>query len=122
MADWSELKEKVLFDCVKRLDSLGLQYAIIRTNGEKIGSLNVTELQEKKRGPNRYGPKELKNYVSPVLMGMNVGEEATIPCGKFDVKALHSSITAHASSIWGNGSYASSRSKDNDSILILRVS
>jgi L-aminopeptidase/D-esterase-like protein len=121
MADWSELKEKVLSDCVKRLDSLGLQYAIIRTNGEKIGSLDVTQPQEKKRGPNRYGPNELRNYIAPVLTDMNVGDEANIPCGKFDVKALHSSITAFASGIWGNGSYASSRSKDNDSILILRV-
>jgi len=120
--NWSELKGKVLFDCVKRLDSLGLQYAIIGPNGEKIGSLSVPQTQEKKRGPNRYEPNELKNYIAPILTDMNVGDEASIPCGKFDMKALHSSITAFASGIWGNGSYASARSKEDDSILILRVS
>ena len=122
MTDWSELKEKVLLDCVKRLNSLGLDYAIIRTNGERIGTLNIAQKVEKKRKPNKYAPMELRNYIIPTLKDMNVGDEAKIPVGKFDVRSLQSSITSYASSIWGNGSYASSRTENNESILILRLS
>ena len=124
MTEWSELKEKVLLDCVKRLESLGLQYAIIRTNGEKVGSLDVTQPkgEKKRRGPNKYGPRELKNYVTPILMEMKIGDEASIPRGKFDLKSINSSVTSTASHMWGKKSYVSSTSKENETVSILRVS
>ena len=123
MTEWSELKEKVLLDCVKRLESLGLQYAIMRTNGEKIGSLDVVKPKEKKkRGPNKYDPRELKNYVTPILMEVNVGDEVSIHRGKFDLKSINSSVTSTASHMWGKKSYVSSTSKENETVSILRVS
>ena len=122
MTEWSELKEKVLLDCVRRLESLGLKFAIMRVTGERIGSLDVvTPKQRKKRGPNKYGPRELKNYITPILSEMKIGDEASIPVGKFDLKSLNSSITSTASHMWGKKSYVSSALKNSESVSILRV-
>jgi hypothetical protein len=121
MTDWSELKEKILVDCVKRLDTLGLKYAIVRTNGEKIGILTIKETRDGKRGPNKYGRMELKNYISPLLDKMKPGDEISILCDKFEPNAVQASATAIANIRWGKGSYASTRTKDNKHILLMRM-
>ena len=54
MTEWTELKNRVLIDALKRIDSLGVQYKIITPDGKEYGALVAvvpTPEKVRKRAP-----------------------------------------------------------------------
>lgn len=123
MTEWSDLKEKVLGDCLKKLKALGLEYAIIHHDGTVLGTLSVEQKKErKKRISNKYGHMELKNHVSPIISDMQPGDERKVPMLHFDPQALQSSVASAAFHMWGPKSYVTSRVNVDNCVSIMRIS
>lgn len=124
MTEWTELKNRVLIDALKRIDSLGVQYKIIAPDGREYGTLVVVApMPEKvrKRVPHKYAHNALKNYVVPFFTLMVPGDEVFVPVGDFDLKSVQSSVSSHAGQMWGAGNYVTARDPVRNGVNLLRV-
>lgn len=124
MTEWTELKNRVLIDALKRIDSLGVQYKIIAPNGMEYGTLVVAApVPEKvrKRAPHKYPHNALRDYVLSYITTMGPGDEVLIPVGDFDLKSLQSSVSSRAGQMWGAGNYLTTRDPLRNGISLLRV-
>ena len=124
MTEWTELKNRVLIDALKRIDSLGVQYKIIAPDGKEYGTLVVAApVPEKvrKRAPHKYPHNALRDYVLGYITTMGPGDEVIIPVGDFDLKSLQSSVSSRAGQMWGAGNYLTTRDTMRNSIEVLRV-
>jgi len=124
MTEWTELKNRVLVDALKRIDSLGVQYKIIAPDGREYGTLVVvvpTPEKVRKRKAHKYAHKALKNYVMPFLTPMAPGDEVFVPVGDFDLKSVQSSVSSHAGQIWGASNYVTARDFVRNGVNLLRV-
>lgn len=124
MTEWTELKQRVLIDALKRIDNLGVQYKIIAPDGAEYGTLvavQPTPEKERKRQPPKYERNALRNHVLGFIGTMNPGDEVFVPVGDFDVKAVQSSLSSRAGTLWGEGNYLTSRDSKRSGVTILRV-
>ena len=126
MTEWTELKNRVLVDALKRIDSLGVQYKIIAPDGTEYGTLvafvpTPKKEQTRKRAPHKYPRNALRDYVTPYLYTMVPGDEVFIPFGAFDVEALQSTVASRAFHMWGAGNYVTSRDLTRCGVSLLRV-
>lgn len=124
MTEWTELKQRVLIDALKRIDSLGVQYKIIAPDGKEYGTLVVAvpaPEKVRKRAPSKYPFNALKNYVMPFLDPMGPGDQVFIPVGDFDLKTVQSSVSSRAHKKWGSGNYLTTRDALRNGVEILRV-
>ena len=123
MTEWTELKNRVLIDALKRIDNLGVQYKIIAPDGKEYGTLVVAApVPEKvrRRGPRLYPFNTLKRYVMPFLESVPPGEQVFIPAGKFDIDRLQSSASSRAHEAWGKGNYRTTKNTVRNGIEVLR--
>jgi hypothetical protein len=124
MTEWTELKNRVLIDALKRIDSLGVQYKIIAPDGKEYGTLVVAApVPEKvrKRAPHKYPHNALRDYVLGYITTMGPGDEVIIPVGDFDLKSLQSSVSSRAGQMWGAGNYLTTRDPIRNGVEVLRV-
>lgn len=124
MTEWTELKNRVLVDALKRIDSLGVQYKIIAPDGKEYGTLVAvvpTPEKVRKRAPHKYAHNALRDYVLGYITSMAPGDEVFIPVGDFDVKSVQSSVSSRAGQLWGFGNYVTSRDLTRNGITLLRV-
>lgn len=117
----SEIQKKTLFNALKLLDALPVEYIVVRADGEfhKRGALSLATAEPKKR-VFKYPFGEVAKYVDQFLAGIQVGDVAVIPVGPYDLDTIRASATARASKQWGNGSYNSMTNAAGD-YEILRV-
>ena len=124
MTEWTELKNRVLIDALKRIDNLGVQYKIIAPDGKEYGTLVVAApVPEKvrKRAPHKYPHNALRDYVLGYITTMGPGDEVIIPVGDFDLKSLQSSVSSRAGQMWGAGNYLTTRDPIRNGVEVLRV-
>lgn len=124
MTEWTELKQRVLLDALKRIDNLGVRYKIIAPDGAEYGTLMAVQPQpekQRKRKPPKYERNALRDYVLGFIGKMAPGDEVTVPVGDFDIKAVQSSLSSRAGSLWGEGNYLTTRDSKRTGVTILRV-
>jgi hypothetical protein len=124
MTEWTELKQRVLLDALKRIDNLGVQYKIIAPDGAEYGTLVVAApVLEKvrKRAPHKYPHNALRDYVLGYMTPMVPGDEVFVPVGDFDLKSVQSSVSSRAGQMWGAGNYVTSRDLTRCGVSLLRV-
>lgn len=125
-----DIERKAIMDAIAVLDRTGCQYKVIRADGSTYG--NIVEAEPAKRRTidkrqeegRRHG--ELKDYITQfITTDTPVGQVVLVPLDKYILKTLRSSVCAHCSQMWGNGTYMTSssekgievmrtKSKDND--------
>lgn len=123
MTEWTDLKQRVIFDIVKRLDALGVPYKIITPAGEH-GTLTVVQpkpVKTGKRGPDKFPRHSMLNYFMPYIKDLNPGDEVFIPSDKFGYKALQSGISSWCVRNMGEGSIVTMRDKVKDGVSVLRI-
>ena len=123
MTEWTELKQKVLLDTVKRLNALGVSYKIISPSGE-FGELVVAPpvpVREVKRRPDTFPRGEMKAHYIDSITQLNPGDELSIPAGKFGIKALRSAISSWCVTHWGAGCAVVASDKDKATVNVLRI-
>lgn len=125
MSNWSGLKQRVLDDVIKRLDTLGVQYRVIGQDGTSYGTWSDAKVETKTvtkyRTGNRYPYGALKRHALAYMEPLQPGDECEIPLENFDVDSLHSSVASWAIRLWGMGNYVSARDKDTCVIRVLRI-
>jgi len=126
MTEWTELKQRVLLDALKRIDNLGVQYKIIAPDGAEYGTLvavqpKVKPVKARVRRSPKYAQGELKTYISPFVDELQPGKEVFVPIDKYDVEAIQSALAGYGFKYWGGGNYVTERDWSRSGVTILRV-
>ena len=116
----NQIEKAVLTKVFGVLDSIGVQYAIVDSDGNKHGALNVAQEKKAKRRRSIYPLGEIKGYIMPYMQNMMINTTIQIPAGKYDAKILRGSVSSYATQMWGAGNYKSSVSADKKSVEITR--
>ena len=114
-----EIQQKYLQAAIRQLSILPVKFAVIDDEGNKYGTLEITE--ERKRKKFLYPKGAITVYVLPYIKDLTVGDVAVIPYKDWNRKSLQSGLTACASRLWGNNSYTSCASKDTNHVELMRT-
>lgn len=107
---------------ISMLKSCNFMYAIVDSDGNKHGMLEVNHKNRKKRGPLTYPMGTLRNHYLPFIKNMTDDSVGEVPIDDFDMETLRSSLCAYMSTHWGKGSYSTTIDRDNNSIIVHRYS
>lgn len=107
---------------ISMLKSCNFMYAIVDSDGNKHGTLEVNHKNRKKRGPLVYPMGTLRNHYLPFIKNMTDDSVGEVPIDDFDMETLRSSLCAYMSTHWGKGSYSTTIDRDNNSIIVHRYS
>ena len=116
-----EVQKQAMEKAITWLIAAGCKFAIIDPDGNKHGTLDVTEKNGKKR-PSIYPHGELSSYVAGYLTGIEVGAVAEVPLGKYERRSIVSSCSSWMCRYFGNGTHTASFNKKNNSVEVLRIS
>ena len=72
-----EVQLKLLQRCIRDLNALGCAFAIVDSDGNKHGTLEVNEPKTKRDLIFKFG--SIRKYIVPYIENLNVGEVAEIP-------------------------------------------
>jgi hypothetical protein len=115
-----EIQKKTLQKAVDLLDSLKFTYAIVDTDGNKYGTLDVNSKKKGKRKPSEFPHGEKRAYVNGYLQNMKVGDVVVMPWGKYG-KLLQGSVLSWFCKTHGAGSGTSTINPSNQTIEVLRL-
>lgn len=76
------IQTRVLINAVKLLDAVGFQYAIIDSDGNKTGNLEVVTKPKRRKALYPHG--EVIKHIKPYIDNIKVNTTVEIPVGKFD--------------------------------------
>jgi hypothetical protein len=108
------LHKRALDNAVKLLNAVGAQYAIIDSDGNKVGDLNVVTKAKRRKALYPHGA--VSKYIKPFIDRARVNYTYEIPVGEFDLATVYRSVSSHASKTWGNGTH-SITSKDGKVLI-----
>lgn len=109
------LQKKALSNMLKGLQTLGCNFIVVDSDGEKHEHGDVAERVFKFR----YG--ELINYYTPFVKDLNPGDSVEIPADKYPLDKIQSGVGSILSKAWGNGSYITAQNPDKNVLEVLRV-
>jgi hypothetical protein len=113
------IKDRILKDCVSRLDALGLDYAIIDFKGKTIGTLVVSEKEA--RAPRQIPWEDLYHF-SDILKSSNIGDVYEFkPLEGHSLNSLQSQVASAAVRLVGKGNYATCRNNAKNTIEFMRI-
>jgi hypothetical protein len=115
-----EIEQKTLQNALRLLDSLGCAYAVIDPDGQMHGTLKLAEPEKKKKAPARYPHGSVSNHVRQYLSKMT-DNILVVPVAEFDIDVIQSTVCSILGKEWGEGSYHTSRTKDNSSVEIIKL-
>jgi hypothetical protein len=113
-----EIEQKTLSRVLTLLDTLGFPYAIIDGDGVKHGGLEIAVASNKKE--RRYPHGAPTRYVRQWMDNME-GNLLEIPVGDFDIDTIQSLACSEAGERWGQGSYTTTRTSDNQTLQLMRL-
>jgi hypothetical protein len=115
-----EIQTKVLNKAIAMLQAVGVQYAIVDTNGNKYGTLPIQPAKPK-RSPHTYPFGTITKHIKPYIDPLKVGESVAIPIQPFDKGTISSSVSSYCFKLWGKGSHAGTTTKDGKFYEVLRL-
>lgn len=113
-----EIKRVVLERAINMLQALKAQYKIILNDGSEFGELEVVKSN---RRPLRYPLGALRDYYSPFIKDMNVGDVVVVPIGDFDIDSIQGGICSFAGTTWGLKSVVTHRLPDENTVEVMRL-
>lgn len=106
---------------ITMLNAANAQFKIITQDGSEFGTLEVKEIKERKRKPNKYPYGTLKAYFIGYVDGLQPKDAIAIPFGRFEPEELRGPICAWCCTHWGKGSINTVINKELRQIEILRL-
>ena len=113
------LEQKALNNIFKGLQSLGCSYVIIDKDGADYTYGEAFKKGRKKKGKHPHGA--IRDHYWPLLQDLAPGNTTEIPAGQFSIDDIQSGVAAKASTIWGPGSFVTSRNREKNVLEVLRV-
>lgn len=118
---FKDIKGRALAQVIATLDALNCSYKIISADNQTFtrGVVFGGKEGRKRRTDRPYGM--VAAYYKPYIVGLKVGETATIPAHKeISADDIQGSATAWMAGTWGKGSYASMINKSRE-VEVLRI-
>lgn len=114
-----DIKNIAITRAIKQLTVMGCKFKIIGDDGSVISDTLPEPKPKIKREHNKV---EKACAYKEKLQNIKPGEVVTISANDHvGVKEIQASVTSFMASHFGNGSYISQRSKDGNSVTVLRV-
>jgi hypothetical protein len=114
-----QIKQTTLKKAIVLLNAIGAQYAIIDTDGEKHGNLEVIEQRKRRKGLYKHG--ELTAYCMSNFKELAVGDVLIFPIGPYPIKDMQRTLSSWICKQYGNSTHTTCMSEDRQSIEVLRV-
>ena len=114
----NQIEQNVLTKVTNVLHNLGLKYAIVDSDGNKHGDLEVVTKKKRVRSVHPVG--ELRDHVLPYMKNLLVNTSVMVPHGKFAVERVRSSISSHGTKMWGAGNYTTQVTADKKFVKVTR--
>lgn len=102
------------------LKSLDLKFAIVDSDGNKHGDLNIAEEKKVKRRRSIYPLGELRAYIIPHMNGLMINSTKLIPAGKYAPEVVRGSVSSYATQMWGSGNYKTRVTDDRKHVELTR--
>ena len=115
----NNIEKNTLIKVISMLNACKLKFAIIDSDGNKHGELQVNE-QKPRRGL-KYPFGTLSNHFVPIVKDMKPNEAVEIMCKEYDPESMRSSLAAWASKNWGNGACTTMIDRNAKSIVVIRT-
>jgi hypothetical protein len=112
----SKFEKDNIQNCIMVLLKRGCMYTIIDPDGQKYSNMPI---EEKK--PIRVRTQSFKEYVTPILDKLEVGDLISVPFGIYDGAELQANICGRANTRWGAKSVSTSVNKELRVLEVLRL-
>jgi hypothetical protein len=102
-----EIQTRELQRCIKFIESMGCDYAIVTPSGEThTNGLEIVETKERKRAPLRYAYGEISKFYKPQInLDCEIGEVQEVAFGRFSAAEIRSGLCSWLSKEWGTDTY-----------------
>jgi hypothetical protein len=114
VSNYTEMEKKAIENAIILLGKRGCQYKVIDLDGKTY--TNVQEKEARKRRTQHF-----KEYVTPILDGLNVGDSIKVPFDKYDGGELQANLCARAGTRWGHKSIMTSVNKQEQVVEVIRL-
>jgi len=117
------IDKKILLDCVRGLSAIDCKFAIIDSDGNKYGDLEIAPPQEERK---RQKPKHpwgtLIKYLLPYLETLDApGKMVSIPFGEYEGYSLCSTLSSWGTRKFGPGSMKHTMITSEQRIEVKRI-
>jgi hypothetical protein len=117
----NQVEKDVLNKVSNVLQSLNLKFAIIDSDGNKHGDLNIEKAKKNKRRRSIYPLGELRAHIMPHLSNIMINTTKNIPVGKYQPEVIRGSVSSYATQLWGAGNYKTKVSQDKRYVEVTRM-
>ena len=114
-----QIKQTTLKKANALLNAVGAQYAIIDADGEKHGTLEVTEKRKSRKRLYKHG--ELTAYCVSNFKELSIGDVFVFPIGSYPIQDMQRTLSSWLCKQYGNSTHTTCMSEDRQSIEVLRV-
>jgi hypothetical protein len=117
----NQVEKDVLNKVSNVLQSLNLKFAIIDSDGNKHGDLNVEKDKKVKRRRSIYPLGEVRAQIMPHMSSIMINTTKNIPVGKYQPEVIRGSVSSYATQLWGAGNYKTKVSADKRYVEVTRM-
>ena len=117
----NQVEKDVLNKVTNVLQSLNIKFAIIDSDGNKHGDLNVEKDKKNKRRRSIYPLGELRAHIMPHITSIMINTTKNIPVGKYQPEVIRGSVSSYATQLWGAGNYKTKVSADKRYVEVTRM-
>jgi hypothetical protein len=117
----NQVEKDVLNKVTNVLQSLNIKFAIIDSDGNKHGDLNVEKDKKNKRRRSIYPLGELRAHIMPHITSIMINTTKNIPVGKYQPEIVRGSVSSYATQLWGAGNYKTRVTADKRNVEVTRM-
>ncbi len=117
----NQVEKDVLNKVSNVLQSLNIKFAIIDSDGNKHGDLNVEKDKKNKRRRSIYPLGELRAHIMPHITSIMINTTKNIPVGKYQPEIVRGSVSSYATQLWGAGNYKTRVTADKRNVEVTRM-
>ena len=117
----NQVEKDVLNKVSNVLQSLNLKFAIIDSDGNKHGDLNIEKDKKPKRRRSIYPLGEVRAQIMPHMSSIMINTTKNIPVGKYQPEVIRGSVSSYATQLWGAGNYKTKVSADKRYVEVTRM-
>jgi hypothetical protein len=117
----NQVEKDVLNKVTNVLQSLNLKFAIVDSDGNKHGDLNIEKAKKNKRRRSIYPLGEVRAQIMPHMSSIMINTTKNIPVGKYQPEVIRGSVSSYATQLWGAGNYKTKVSADKRHVEVTRM-
>lgn len=117
----NQVEKNVLAKVTSVLQSLNLKFAIVDSDGNKHGDLNLEQIKKLKRRRSIYPLGEIRAHITPHITSIMINTTKHIPVGSYQAEIVRGSVSSYATQLWGAGNYKTRVTADKKHVEVTRM-